>query len=107
MVNQQRTAQAPDAVCLGCVDSALGTPRHYHQPSDIPAHLDMTELMRSVDFAERLCIAIIERRTWRLLSIGVGAHPGGSGSRLAWCRITARMSLDRTDSERTPASEAS
>ena len=51
-----------DGVCLGCVDPALGTPRHYHQPSDTPAHLDMGELMNAVDFSERLIERIIDRR---------------------------------------------
>ncbi len=51
-----------DGVCLGCVDPALGTPRHYHQPSDTPAHLDMAELMLGVDFAQQLIEHIIERR---------------------------------------------
>jgi len=51
-----------DGVCLGCVDPRLGTPRHYHQHSDVPDNLDMDELMLAVDFAEQLCRAIIAGR---------------------------------------------
>lgn len=48
------------AVCLGCVDPNLGTPQHYHLPSDIPAHLDYDKILFSIDFAEEL-IKQIER----------------------------------------------
>ncbi|MBW2457722.1 MAG: M20/M25/M40 family metallo-hydrolase [Deltaproteobacteria bacterium] len=51
-----------DGVCIGCVDPRLGTPKHYHQHSDVPDNLDMDQLMISVDFAEQLCRAIIARR---------------------------------------------
>lgn len=52
-----------DGVCLGCVDSELGSPRHYHLPTDTPDRLDMDEFADAVDFAEALIWRIIERRT--------------------------------------------
>ncbi len=51
-----------DGVCLACVDPTIGAPRHYHQRSDTVENLDMDKLMYSIDFAEKLVDAIIERR---------------------------------------------
>jgi hypothetical protein len=43
-----------DAVGLGCVDPALGMPRHYHHPDDTPENLDLDQFVESVDFIEAL-----------------------------------------------------
>jgi acetylornithine deacetylase/succinyl-diaminopimelate desuccinylase-like protein len=51
-----------DAVCLCCVDPTLGSPRHYHLPSDTLENLEMDQLMDSIDFAEKLVQAIVRRR---------------------------------------------
>ena len=51
-----------NGVCLGCVDPALGSPRHYHQPGDTPEHLDMDKLLYSIDFTEKLALAVMEKR---------------------------------------------
>ncbi|MDP8223154.1 MAG: M28 family peptidase [Candidatus Lernaella stagnicola] len=47
-------AHGYDGVCLGCVDPELGSPRHYHWPTDTPENLDMDQFMMSVEFAEKL-----------------------------------------------------
>lgn len=46
------------ATALVCVDPALGTPRHYHQPSDRPENLDPEQLERSISYAERVARAL-------------------------------------------------
>ncbi len=53
-------AHGYDGVCLGCVDPELGSPRHYHLPTDTPENLDMDYFMFSVDFAEKLVQRIID-----------------------------------------------
>lgn len=62
-------ARGYDAVALGCVDPDIGAPRHYHQPSDTPDNLDWEQLGRSIDFVEKLVLAlqrpvapVVERR---------------------------------------------
>ena len=56
-------ARGFDAIAFVCVDPALGAPRHYHQPSDTPENLDIDQLMRSIDFAERFARVIINTKT--------------------------------------------
>jgi hypothetical protein len=51
-----------DAVCIGRVDRALGSPRHYHHPTDTPDNLDMDEVLEAVDFIELLVNRIIDAR---------------------------------------------
>jgi len=42
------------AVCIGCVDPALGAPRHYHQRTDTVEHLDGALIVRCVDYVHAL-----------------------------------------------------
>ncbi len=51
-----------DAVCIGRVDRALGSPRHYHHPTDTADNLDMDQVMDAVDYVEALVGEIIARR---------------------------------------------
>ncbi len=51
-----------DGLGLGCVDPAIGAPRHYHQPTDTPANLDLDKLLFCVDFVEALADELIRRR---------------------------------------------
>jgi len=55
-------ARGWDGICLACVDPTTGAPRHYHMPTDDPDHLEMDQVMFSVDYAERLVEAIVARR---------------------------------------------
>jgi len=55
-------AQGYDGISLGCVDPEFGCPRHYHHPSDTLENLDIGQLMRSIDFSERLIEAIWRTR---------------------------------------------
>jgi hypothetical protein len=55
-------ARGWDGVCLACVDPLLGTPRHYHQPTDTPENLDHEKVLYSTDFAEKLVRAIESHR---------------------------------------------
>lgn len=48
------------AMGIGRVDPRLGTPRHYHLPSDTPDNLDYDELMQSIDFVERLAYRLVD-----------------------------------------------
>jgi len=56
-----------DGLCLGCVDPALGAPRHYHLPSDTVENLEPGAIIEAVDFAQKLVVAIAQRRgiAWR------------------------------------------
>jgi len=56
-------AHGYDAIGLVCVDHQIGSPRHYHQPTDTPENLDPEQLMQSIDFAEQLVHGIIAERT--------------------------------------------
>jgi hypothetical protein len=47
-------ARGWDGLCLACVNPAVGSPDHYHQPTDTPENLDYEKVLYSVDFAERL-----------------------------------------------------
>lgn len=47
-------ARGYDAVTIGCIDPAIGAPRHYHLPSDTPENLDAAQLEASIDFVERV-----------------------------------------------------
>ncbi len=58
-------ARGYDGLSLGCVDPVLGSPAHYHHPSDTWENLDPAQLERSVDFAERLIDAIVETKMRR------------------------------------------
>ncbi|MCC6521839.1 MAG: M20/M25/M40 family metallo-hydrolase [Polyangiaceae bacterium] len=49
------------AVTLGCVDRRAGAPRHYHLPSDTPEHLEVEQIPRALDLAERVVAAIVAR----------------------------------------------
>ena len=53
-----------DALGLGCVDPALGMPRHYHHPDDTPENLDLGQFVESIDFIEALVrnLAAMDRR---------------------------------------------
>jgi hypothetical protein len=55
-------AHGYDGLCLACVDPRVGSPRHYHRPTDTPENLDWDKLMFSIDFAEQLARAVINRR---------------------------------------------
>ncbi len=52
-----------DGVCLGCIDPALETPRHYHVPTDTPENVDLDAVLFAVDFAEQLVREIIRERS--------------------------------------------
>lgn len=47
-----------DAVGLCCIDHELGSPLHYHLPSDIPENLDHDQILHCIDFTEALIRAI-------------------------------------------------
>lgn len=51
-----------DGVCLTCIDPRIGAPRHYHQPTDDPGHLEMDILMKSIDFTEKLAREVVRRK---------------------------------------------
>lgn len=51
-----------DALALACIDPDLGAPRHYHLPTDDADHLDMDQLILSIDYAEALVQRIIRFR---------------------------------------------
>ena len=51
-----------DAVCIGRVDRSLGSPRHYHHPTDTADNLDMDQMMDAIDYLEMLVGAIIAER---------------------------------------------
>ena len=51
-----------DAVTLGCVDPAVGSPAHYHVPDDTPDNLDYDQFALAVDYAEKLVRALINKR---------------------------------------------
>lgn len=51
-----------DGVCLGCVDRSLGAPRNYHVPTDTLDNLDPADVVRCVDFADRLVDEVVTRR---------------------------------------------
>jgi len=55
-------ARGWDGLCLGCVDPAIGAPRHYHLPTDTPDNLDWDKFMLSLDFAEKMVEGIIAAR---------------------------------------------
>ncbi len=55
-------ARGRDAIALTCVDSSIGAPRHYHQPTDDLEHLEIDKLPLAFDFAEALTEAIIRRK---------------------------------------------
>lgn len=50
------------AVGLTCLDPELGTPRHYHLPTDDPDHLDLNKLLFSIDFIEKLAEQIVAEK---------------------------------------------
>ena len=50
------------ACSFASIDSSLGTPQHYHRLSDTLENLDIDALMDSIDFLEKLVMAIIRRR---------------------------------------------
>ena len=52
-------ARGYEAISFGCVDEAIGAPRHYHWPTDDVAHLDLAQLHASVDQIERVARAVI------------------------------------------------
>ena len=52
-------AEGYDAVSIGCVDPAIGAPRHYHLPSDTAENLSTEELDLSFDFVERVARGIL------------------------------------------------
>lgn len=60
-----------DAICLTCVDPALGAPRHYHQPTDTASNLDMEKVALGLDYTAALTEAIVARR--------LGANAGKRG----------------------------
>lgn len=51
-----------DGVCLSCVDRSLGAPRNYHVPTDTLENLDAADVVRCVDFAERLVDGVVADR---------------------------------------------
>jgi len=51
-----------DAVTLGCVDPAVGSPAHYHVPDDTPQNLDYDQFALGVDYAEKVVLAVMHRR---------------------------------------------
>lgn len=51
------------AVTIGRVDRGTGIPRHYHVPTDTPENMEAEQIPPSVDFAEQVVLALIERRT--------------------------------------------
>ena len=59
-----------DGMCIGCIDPALGAPRHYHLPEDTPANLDWDKLDLSIDFIEALAREVIDVRLGRQSSVG-------------------------------------
>lgn len=44
-----------------CIDPAVGAPRHYHQPTDDPAHVDPAKIVFCVDFVEKVVQALFAR----------------------------------------------
>lgn len=55
-------ARGYDGVTLGCVDPELGSPRHYHLPSDTADNLDPAAIELAVDYAEQLVWTIARAR---------------------------------------------
>jgi hypothetical protein len=55
-------ARGWQAVGLTCLDPDYGPPRHYHQPTDDPDHLDVDKVLYSIDFTEKLARAIVSDR---------------------------------------------
>lgn len=53
-------ARGYEAVGLTCIDPEIRAPRHYHHPTDTPENVDPQELLRSIDFAERLCLRLLK-----------------------------------------------
>jgi hypothetical protein len=49
-----------EGVCLAAIDPVIGSPLHYHQRTDTPANLDYEKLMFSIDYAEKLALAVME-----------------------------------------------
>jgi hypothetical protein len=49
-------------VCLAAIEPSIGSPRHYHQRTDTPANLDYDQLMASIDYAEKLALAVIDAK---------------------------------------------
>jgi hypothetical protein len=43
---------------LTCIDPTLGSPRHYHHPTDTWRNVDVAQLTASIDFVERLVLRL-------------------------------------------------
>lgn len=43
-----------EAISVGCVDLDIGAPRNYHVPQDDPAHFDVDQFERTVNFIDAL-----------------------------------------------------
>ena len=51
-----------DGVCVGCADPEMGTPVHYHLPTDTPENLDYEQILLAIDYVEALTDAIVRDR---------------------------------------------
>lgn len=51
-----------EALTVGCVDPGIGAPRHYHRAQDDPEHLDLEQLVDSIDFVETLVRELVATR---------------------------------------------
>jgi hypothetical protein len=55
-------ARGWDAGALLCIDPELGSPRHYHTPSDTPENLEIETLFEAIEFVEKVVGAVVETR---------------------------------------------
>lgn len=51
-----------DAVCIGAVDPTIGSPRHYHQPTDTPENFEVNGMTPALDFIEAVTREILAHR---------------------------------------------
>lgn len=56
-------AKGYDGICLACSDPRLGVSQEYHLMTDTPDNVDYGQLITSIDYAEDVIDAVIQRRT--------------------------------------------